>query len=38
MNDKLKFYAGTIAFMLSVITIIGRDSLLFSRRLRMLRR
>lgn len=23
MNDKLKFYAGTTAFMLSVITIIG---------------
>lgn len=30
MNDKLKFYAGTIAFMLSVITIIGCIACFFS--------
>ena len=30
MNDKLKFYAGTTAFMLSVITIIGCLACFFS--------
>lgn len=30
MNDKLKFYAGTSAFMLSVITIIGCIACFFS--------